>query len=69
MEKRGGMVEAKIAQLGERMTEDHKVRCSIHLLGAFFPNGRFDLCFVEWIFVRIVVAKKEVRGDYSFGIK
>ena len=26
---------AKIAQLGERMTEDHKVRCSIHLLGAF----------------------------------
>ena len=27
--------EAKIAQLGERMTEDHKVRCSIHLLGAF----------------------------------
>ena len=51
------------------MTEDHKVRCSIHLLGAFFPNGRFDLCFVEWIFVRIVVAKKEVRGDYSFGIK
>ena len=28
--------EAKIAQLGERMTEDHKVRCSIHLLGAFF---------------------------------
>ena len=30
------LVEAKIAQLGERMTEDHKVRCSIHLLGAFF---------------------------------
>ncbi len=28
-------IEAKIAQLGERMTEDHKVRCSIHLLGAF----------------------------------
>ena len=27
---------AKIAQLGERMTEDHKVRCSIHLLGEFF---------------------------------
>ena len=27
--------EAEIAQLGERMTEDHKVRCSIHLLGAF----------------------------------
>ena len=32
---RGG-AGAKIAQLGERMTEDHKVRCSIHLLGAFF---------------------------------
>ena len=31
-----GEKEAKIAQLGERMTEDHKVRCSIHLLGAFF---------------------------------
>ena len=31
-----GEEEAKIAQLGERMTEDHKVRCSIHLLGAFF---------------------------------
>ena len=30
------LTEAKIAQLGERMTEDHKVRCSIHLLGAFF---------------------------------
>ena len=29
-------IGAKIAQLGERMTEDHKVRCSIHLLGAFF---------------------------------
>ena len=33
--------EAKIAQLGERMTEDHKVRCSIHLLGAFF-FGRWE---------------------------
>ena len=34
---RGGLrTVAKIAQLGERMTEDHKVRCSIHLLGAFF---------------------------------
>ena len=32
----GVKTEAKIAQLGERMTEDHKVRCSIHLLGAFF---------------------------------
>ena len=31
-------MEAKIAQLGERMTEDHKVRCSIHLLGAFLTN-------------------------------
>ena len=29
-------IEAKIAQLGERMTEDHKVRCSIHLLGVLF---------------------------------
>ena len=34
--RRGSETEAKIAQLGERMTEDHKVRCSIHLLGAFF---------------------------------
>ena len=34
--KRRARLEAKIAQLGERMTEDHKVRCSIHLLGAFF---------------------------------
>ena len=33
-----GEEEAKIAQLGERMTEDHKVRCSIHLLGAFLTN-------------------------------
>ena len=32
------LTEAKIAQLGERMTEDHKVRCSIHLLGAFLPR-------------------------------
>ena len=32
----GPQIGAKIAQLGERMTEDHKVRCSIHLLGAFF---------------------------------
>ena len=32
----GAETVAKIAQLGERMTEDHKVRCSIHLLGAFF---------------------------------
>ena len=37
--------EAKIAQLGERMTEDHKVRCSIHLLGAFlfsFSTSHFE---------------------------
>ena len=47
---RGGLrTVAKIAQLGERMTEDHKVRCSIHLLGAFFfsriallPSHRVD---------------------------
>ena len=42
MEKRGGMVEAKIAQLGERMTEDHKVRCSIHLLGVFLFLLEYD---------------------------
>ena len=35
--------EAKIAQLGERMTEDHKVRCSIHLLGAFFFFAFFSM--------------------------
>ena len=35
VEKRKEEIEAKIAQLGERMTEDHKVRCSIHLLGVF----------------------------------
>ena len=38
--------EAKIAQLGERMTEDHKVRCSIHLLGAFFPFF-FKMCVTD----------------------
>ena len=47
--------EAKIAQLGERMTEDHKVRCSIHLLGAFFSlsfwmgweeNDAYSLFFI-----------------------
>ena len=42
--KRGATAEAKIAQLGERMTEDHKVRCSIHLLGAFFSIGSSKTC-------------------------
>ena len=41
--------EAKIAQLGERMTEDHKVRCSIHLLGAFlcppFLAVPIEICY------------------------
>ena len=35
IENKKNPIEAKIAQSGERMTEDHKVRCSIHLLGAF----------------------------------
>lgn len=38
MERRKPSV-AKIAQLGERMTEDHKVRCSIHLLGVLFSTN------------------------------
>ena len=60
MERRGRNVEAKIAQLGERMTEDHKVRCSIHLLGAFsvftgVPQASDHFCGTiqavgEWLF-------------------
>ena len=38
---------AKIAQLGERMTEDHKVRCSIHLLGEFFFFFGFQSILLE----------------------
>ena len=44
---------AKIAQLGERMTEDHKVRCSIHLLGAFcfhFCIDRIAIFTIQYFF-------------------
>ena len=43
--------EAKIAQLGERMTEDHKVRCSIHLLGAFFHFLLFAVSNCNFILI------------------
>ena len=51
----GEETEAKIAQLGERMTEDHKVRCSIHLLGAFFHKHSLFALF----FSQLVDHKKE----------
>ena len=66
-------MEAKIAQLGERMTEDHKVRCSIHLLGVFLQstNNHFSLFMQDAIYVkkRATDAQQNTKEEHEPGFQ
>ena len=65
VEKRKEEIEAKIAQLGERMTEDHKVRCSIHLLGAFLRVMETNNSLSSFVKQAIYIQDRATNTQYS----